>query len=259
MPAHDRTRSRGNRPGIHHLRCRATLRALVRGAELTDDDHVYDLGAGPGTLTAALARTGARVTAVERDPRFLRDLRRRFDRYPRVAVLAADLRQTPVPRRARVVANPPFATSTALLELLLRPAGRPRAGLDLLVEHGFAVRVTDPLPGSPKVAWWAARYELRIVRRVPRTAFAPAPRVDAALLRIRPREPLDPRAERTLRHLLDATHRAPTRRATTIARQVAGRRTGPALLRAAGAEPRAVAGEIEPHTWAQLARGASRL
>ncbi|MGW0228279.1 hypothetical protein ACWDWO_08190 [Actinopolymorpha singaporensis] len=44
------------------------MRGLVESAGLGPDSLVLDLGAGPGTLTAPLARAGARVLAVERDP-----------------------------------------------------------------------------------------------------------------------------------------------------------------------------------------------
>ena len=240
---------------MHHLSSPSVLRAIVRSAGLGPADHVFDLGAGPGTLTAALARTGATVTAVERDPAFVRDLERRFADFAHVRVVAGDLRAVPIPRRARVVANLPFATSGALVARLLDPPGRPRAGLDLLVEHGFAIRMSARSPRSARSAWWAARYELRLVRVVPRTAFAPAPAVDAALLRIRPREPLDRDAEHRLRALLAAVHRAPHARAAAVARRYAGRRAAPSILRAAGVDPGAAAAHVAPPVWAAVARG----
>jgi 23S rRNA (adenine-N6)-dimethyltransferase len=258
MPARTARRPRANPSGIHHLHSRSVLRALVRSVDPSPDDHVFDLGAGPGTLTAALARAGATVTAVERDAAFVRDLRRRFDRCARVHVVQADLRTVPIPRGARVVANLPFATSQTLVARLLDPPGRLRAGIDLLVEYGFAVRLSARLPRSARAAWWAARYDLRLARVVPRTAFAPAPAVDAALLRIRPSEQLDGDAEQRLRRLLAAAHDTPQRRAATIARRLAGSKAGPAMLRAAGVDPHTVAAHVPPRVWAAVANGAPR-
>jgi 23S rRNA (adenine-N6)-dimethyltransferase len=255
MPATPRRRPDVNHPGIHHLRSTAALRTLVRSADPSPTDLIYDLGAGPGTLTVALARTGARVVAVERDPRFAAALRRRFADRDRVDVVQADLRTVRIPRRARVVANLPFATSSAVVARLLDPPGALRGSADLIVEHGFALRTADPRPRSAQAAWRAARYEITIVRRVPRTAFAPPPRVDAALLRIRPRAPLDTDAERRLRALLAAAYGGRHRRAATLARTAAGRRAGPRLLADAGVSPDCVPRDVPAHVWAVVARG----
>ena len=80
---------------------------------------MLDLGAGYGAITAALAVSGARVIAVERDPRSAAVLRRRVSRNPLVSVVEADLREIPLPHRDfLVVANIPFAISTFLLRRL---------------------------------------------------------------------------------------------------------------------------------------------
>jgi 23S rRNA (adenine-N6)-dimethyltransferase len=250
MPARTTHRPRANPSGVHHLHSPSVLRALVGSAALSPADHVFDLGAGPGTLTAALARTGATVTAVERDARYVHDLRRRFGSFGHVRVVRADLRAVRIPRSAKVVANLPFATSGALVARLLSPSGRLRPGIDLLVERGFAIRLSARRPRSPQAAWWTARYDLRLVRSVPRTAFRPAPRVDAAILRIRPRAALDRDAERRLEQLLATAYAAPHARASTIARRVPGAR--PSALRDAAS---AGAIEVPPWIWAAVARG----
>lgn len=189
LPPTDRRPPR-NHHGFHVLRDPAVVRALVRSAGLGPGDLVLDLGAGPGALTVALARTGARVIAVERDPRLARRLARRTAADPAVRVVEADLRSVALPHRPfHVLANIPFATGTDLLHRLLEQhdRGRPLRGADLLVEWGFARRLTSA-PTDRTTARWQRRFHLDVARRVPARAFSPSPRVDAAHLVIRPRD-----------------------------------------------------------------------
>ncbi|HZD38568.1 MAG TPA: rRNA adenine N(6)-methyltransferase family protein [Actinomycetes bacterium] len=206
-----RARSAPNHAGAHFLRDRRVAAELVRHAGVGRGDLVLDLGAGDGAITAPLAAAGARVIAVERDARLARTLQRRFtDRQ--VTVVNGDLREVPLPRRPYlVVANIPFAVTAALLRRLLDDPRGALAGADLLVEWGLARRLASARPRDLATAWWAARFELRLERRVPASCFRPPPRVDAAHLAIRPR-PLatDPPAQRLLRTMLRTAFTHPT-------------------------------------------------
>lgn len=179
--------TRPNPSGLHLLTARRPIHQLVSAALLGPGDLVIDFGAGPGAITAALAATGARVLAVERDARFARRLSRRFDGH-NVRVVHADLRRVPLPHRPfSVVASIPFAVSTTLLRRLLGDRRVPLRGAELIVEWGFARRVTAECPDRAETARWAARYQLTLRRRIPADSFSPPPAVDAAQLSIRPR------------------------------------------------------------------------
>ncbi|GAA4204394.1 ribosomal RNA small subunit methyltransferase A [Actinocatenispora rupis] len=246
-----RERTRENPSGVHFLRDRSVIAGLVRSAGVGPGDLVVEFGAGPGGITAALAGTGARVLAVERDEAFVRRLRRRFADGP-VRVVQEDLRRVPLPRRPyAVVANLPFAVGTAALRRLL-DGDAPLLGADLLVEWGFARRLTAAVPRDAGTAWWAARYELRIVRRVAPAAFSPAPRVAAAHLRIRPRA-VDRRALRPLRAMLTAAYRRPGGTVAATLDAVVPRGRAHRLARSTGISPPAAAGTVTPEQWLALA------
>ena len=155
---------------------------------------MLDLGAGGGVVTGALVAAGARVRAVELDAAALRQLRGRFAGDPRVEVVAADVTRVRLPEEAfAVVANLPFASGTAILRRLLGDPRVPLTQLDAIVEWGLAAKRTAVWPSTLLGCTWGARYELRLVRRVPRACFAPPPSVDAAVLRATRRtEPLVP-------------------------------------------------------------------
>jgi 23S rRNA (adenine-N6)-dimethyltransferase len=156
-------------------------------------DCVVEFGAGNGGLTEALARRAALVLAVEIDPRLAQRLVRRFGQKSNVVVWSDDARDMPLPASGyRVVANLPFAITNATMRSLLDD---PRGGLqraDLVVQWQVArerVRVQHRPPTDLLGVVWAPWWEFERGRRLPARCFTPAPRVDAAVLRIVRRDP----------------------------------------------------------------------
>jgi 16S rRNA A1518/A1519 N6-dimethyltransferase RsmA/KsgA/DIM1 with predicted DNA glycosylase/AP lyase activity len=186
----------GNSPGAHFLRDGRVADRLIRSARLQRGELVLDLGAGAGALTARLARTGARVVAVERDARLAARLRRRFEDFSHITVVEGDLLALAWPRRCfKVVSNPPFSATGGLVRALF---DEPRARLqraEVLLEWGAARRLCADVPSSFRAAWRGARFDLRVVGRVAPASFSPPPEVDVAHLSARRRPGLQSRSE----------------------------------------------------------------
>lgn len=120
MPGHS---ARSARWGWHQLERRWAAR-LVALAGVQPGDLVLDVGAGRGVITSELLRAGAHVVAIELHEQRAAHLREQFaDR--RVTVVRADATELRLPRRPfKVVANPPFGATTALLRRLTSPTSR---------------------------------------------------------------------------------------------------------------------------------------
>lgn len=65
--------------GQNFLQREEVLRAIVAAAELQSGDRVLEIGPGTGNLTRYLLKTGARVTAVEKDDALYAALLEQFD------------------------------------------------------------------------------------------------------------------------------------------------------------------------------------
>jgi 23S rRNA (adenine-N6)-dimethyltransferase len=171
--------------GWHELDSRWAAR-LVALADVRPGDLVLDVGAGRGAITDELVRAGAQVVAVELHPGRAAFLRERFAGQ-RVTVVRADATDLRLPRRPfKVVANPPFGTTTALLRRLTSSASR--------LEQASLV-----LPSWAATRWAAGRgaggprsrqaFTCSLGPRVPLSAFRPPPPHAPSVLLIRRRPP----------------------------------------------------------------------
>jgi len=143
---------------------------------------VLDIGAGSGAITAPLVDAGARVVAFALHDGRARLLRKRFAGAP-VTVVQVDAADIRLPRRPfRVVANPPFGVSTALLRRLLAPGSRLLTA-DLVLPLHVARRWTSA--SAPGRGRWSRSFDAFVPMRLPPAAFCPPPPMDVVVLRVR--------------------------------------------------------------------------
>jgi 16S rRNA (adenine1518-N6/adenine1519-N6)-dimethyltransferase len=174
-------------------------RAIAADAGVGRDDRVVEVGAGFGSVTLALAATGAHVLAVEFDRAVAPALREVVADVDRVSVVVGDalaLDWGAVLGRARwtMASNLPYNIAVPLLMRMLEEAPRVSPYV-VVVQRELAERL-GAVPGSPsyggvsvKLAFHA---DVQTLRRVPREVFWPRPSIDSSVVRITPRPaPID--------------------------------------------------------------------
>ena len=162
---------------------------------ITAADGALEIGPGVGCLTAELAKTAGRVTAVELDERLRGVLGETLADFDNVSVVFADALKADLPaicaetlgeRPWKVCANLPYNVTTPLITAFLE-AGCFES-VTVMIQKEVAVRLAAPAGDPEYGAITAALAYYGSVERlftVPAGCFLPAPKVDSAVIRIR--------------------------------------------------------------------------
>jgi 16S rRNA (adenine1518-N6/adenine1519-N6)-dimethyltransferase len=176
-----------------------TVRRIAELARIGPGDHVVEIGAGLGSLTLALADTGATVTAIEVDRGIVPLLRGVMSDRRNVTVVEADAMQTDwntmldpgVDGGWVLVANLPYNVATPLICDILDTVPHVQRMIVMVQREAaerFAAQPRTSAYGavSVKVAYWGSA---RIVGHVPASVFVPRPNVESSLVEITRRTP----------------------------------------------------------------------
>ena len=163
--------------------------------------RVLEVGPGGGVLTRALMKKPLKLTAVEKDDRFAEKLLEYFSlrkveyegeiQVINQDVLKLDLKQWlgESNESTAIVGNIPYAISSPIV-LWLLPYLASVKGVKLLVQLEFAERLAGKAGtknyGSLSV-YTQLRAEVTIDCKVDRSCFSPVPKVDSAILTLKPR------------------------------------------------------------------------
>jgi 16S rRNA (adenine1518-N6/adenine1519-N6)-dimethyltransferase len=166
----------------------------VADAEVGERDQVLEVGPGLGSLTMALAETGAEVFAVERDQALEPALREILAPFPNVHLemadaLLVDWEEALSPGGWKMVSNLPYGIGVQLLIGMLERV--PRIGEYVIMVQREAGERLVAGPGEDAYGAVSVRIAYRadatLLRRVPSAVFWPRPRVESVLVRITPR------------------------------------------------------------------------
>ena len=162
------------------------------------DQPAFEVGPGPGGLTRAILRAGAKLVAVERDERCLPALAQLSDAFPdQLHVISGDAMQVnaraEAGEKAHIIANLPYNVGTALLVGWLSADWEPLpwwSSLTLMFQMEVAERIvaapnSDHYGRLAVLSQW--RSNARIAMKVHRSAFTPPPKVMSAVVHITPK------------------------------------------------------------------------
>jgi len=194
------------RLGQVFLKDRDIVQKIIQAAEIESKDEILEIGPGKGVLTEPILQTGAKITAVEKDPSLVRFLEKRFGNKPNLKIIQADIRDLLKNKdytkykiqdtKYKVIGNIPYYLTSYLFRLLLELDKKPGT-IVLMLQKEVAQRIIAQPPQMSLLSISVQFYaKPEIICYVPKTAFSPKPKVDSAVIKLTP-YPVIARSEAT--------------------------------------------------------------
>ena len=165
--------------GQHFLNNEEVLDETMKLANVSSDDHVIEIGPGPGVLTERLMDTGCSLTAIELDSGICEYLR---DTFPKINLIEGDALAVKWPTANKVVANIPYQISSPLIDIITRTPSIKE--VVILVQEEFAERLVVEWEsdkgslGMCTMLDWDCTFEMRVGPH----CFSPSPQIHSRLV-----------------------------------------------------------------------------
>ncbi len=174
--------------GQNFLKSLPAIKKIITAADLKITDSVLEIGPGKGILTEKILETGATVTAIEKDRELYELLKEKFAKEIESKKLILEnsdiLDFTPV-GVYKIVANIPYNITGAILRKFLTAEQQPQS-MVLLVQKEVAERIVARDKKESILSVSVKAYgEPKIIAKVEKRYFSPAPKVDSAIISIK--------------------------------------------------------------------------
>ena len=202
------------------------LEKIVKGAQVTKEDVVLEIGPGIGTMTQYLAESAKKVLAIEIDSKLIPILEDTLSGYNNVRIIHQDVLKVDLNALAeeenegcgfKVVANLPYYITTPIIMGLFEKEV-PVESITVMVQKEVADRMqVGPGTKDYGALSLAVQYyaEPEIVLEVSPNCFMPRPNVGSAVINLKRRE--IPPVQADAKHMFDLVRAAFQQRRKTLA------------------------------------------
>ena len=174
--------------GQHFLNSKSIAQFIVKEAEISKNDIVFEIGTGPGILIPLLCENAQKVISVDADENLIKKARLNFSQFDNLVLKSGDgFNQKDV--FSIFVSNLPYSKSKDAIEWLAQNSFSHGV---IMVQKEFAEKLLATSKNRRAVSI-IATYTLDIekISVVGKNNFSPPPKVDSVILKISKKTTMD--------------------------------------------------------------------
>ncbi|MBA4448186.1 MAG: ribose ABC transporter permease [Nitrosopumilaceae archaeon] len=174
--------------GQHFLNSKSIAEFIVKEAEISKSDVVFEIGTGPGILIPLLCENAQKVISIDADEKLIKKARLNFSQFDNLILKSGDgFKQKDA--FSIFVSNLPYSKSKDAIEWLAQNSFSHGV---IMVQKEFAEKLLATTKNRRAVSIIATyTLDIKKISVVGKNNFSPPPKVDSVILKISKKTTLD--------------------------------------------------------------------